>query len=393
MRRPVIPIFSLLLWGSAPGLWFAVETTFMAPSAIAAPKVVANAESEALVRQGLELRRQGKDQEALDHFNKAYASEKTARTLAQIGLAEQALGRWVEAESHVTSALAATAEPWIRKNRAVLTTALRAIQRHVGSLEVIGPVGAEVRVNDHTVGELPFSRPVRLPIGVAHIEVRKPGYLSTSRPVSITAGILTRESVSLPGAPPIAQSTAAPSSPSTTPSKPSAATGGALADPPSAERSQREAERFPSPNSDTSTPSADAPASDSDAVSSWHRPVAWAIAGGAVLGVAGGVAALVMRRSTLAEASQLECNIKDNGTVSPADPAFTSRCLGLANRGSTLGVATVVSFAVAGALAIGSVILFTTAPSSPPSGAVAIACAPSFSGVLSSPGAVCQIRF
>src|SRR5262249_18802318 len=120
------------------------------------------------------------------------------RTLAQIGLAEQALGRWVIAETHVARALEATADPWIAKHRTALDGALAIIRQHLGSLEVVADVsGAEILVDGRAVGTLPLRAPLRLVAGSATLEVRAAGYQPVVRPLLIPAGGLARESVEL----------------------------------------------------------------------------------------------------------------------------------------------------------------------------------------------------
>ena len=47
------------------------------------------ADPEALVSEGLQLRRKGRDQEALPLFKKAFDAKATGRTSAQLGLCEQ----------------------------------------------------------------------------------------------------------------------------------------------------------------------------------------------------------------------------------------------------------------------------------------------------------------
>src|SRR5262245_21211542 len=59
-----------------------------------------------LVKQGVEQRRQSHDQQALELFKRAYAIDPAPRILAQIGFAEQALGVWADAETHLRTALA-----------------------------------------------------------------------------------------------------------------------------------------------------------------------------------------------------------------------------------------------------------------------------------------------
>jgi len=48
--------------------------------------------ADAAIRRGVDLRRQGQDDQALQEFKKAYELSPSPRALAQIGLAEQALG-------------------------------------------------------------------------------------------------------------------------------------------------------------------------------------------------------------------------------------------------------------------------------------------------------------
>jgi hypothetical protein len=86
--------------------------------------------AEALIEQGVKARISDRPGDALDLFRKAHALSPTARTLAQMGLAECSLRRWLEAETHLTAALAEHDTPWIeiRRIRATLefVLALRA---------------------------------------------------------------------------------------------------------------------------------------------------------------------------------------------------------------------------------------------------------------------------
>ena len=89
----------------------------------AAPAAAQETPATALLREGIELRRAGRDAEALARFERAHAVEPSPRTLAQMGLAEQALGRWVRAEAHLRAALAPRDDAWIERNRAALDAA------------------------------------------------------------------------------------------------------------------------------------------------------------------------------------------------------------------------------------------------------------------------------
>ncbi len=153
---------------------------------------------DALLARGVELRRTGQDQQALELFRRAFELSHSPRAEAQMGLAEQALGRWLDADQHVREAYAASGDPWIQSHRAGLDASIAVIEQHVGRLEVIGNVpGAEVLVNGQPAGTLPLARPLRLIAGSVSVEVRANGYQPAQRSLTVTAGSLARESIDL----------------------------------------------------------------------------------------------------------------------------------------------------------------------------------------------------
>ena len=161
---------------------------------------------DALVKKGVDLRRQGKEQEALETFQRAAQLKRTPRVVAQVALAEQAIGMWASAERDLKEALdRGASDVWISKNRRQLDEALHVIQSHLGSLQVQGqPADAEVLADGEVVGRLPISTPIRLPIGEISLTVRKDGYDKVTRVVAISKGGLVRETIALhraPGAP------------------------------------------------------------------------------------------------------------------------------------------------------------------------------------------------
>lgn len=159
---------------------------------------VAHAQSaDALIQEGLELRRQTRDAEALQRFQDAYNLSQSAQALAQIALAEQALGNYVEAEIHLQSALA-TQDPWIATRRPALQEALGQISAQLGTIEISGGVpGAQVFVNGIDRGTFPQAARIRARAGSAVIEIRAQGYLTVQRTVMVMAGGTARESVQL----------------------------------------------------------------------------------------------------------------------------------------------------------------------------------------------------
>ena len=151
----------------------------------------ANAEdgAEELIRRSVEARRAGDDEGALRLLRQAYADGQTPHASGQLGLCEQAMGLWAEAEGHVVAALKASSDPWVRKNRAVLTEDLEVISSHLARVEVQGePAGARVTVNGKDVGAIPLAGPVRVAAGDVEVAVAAPGFATARKAVHVDAG-------------------------------------------------------------------------------------------------------------------------------------------------------------------------------------------------------------
>lgn len=193
----------LVVWLAAPAVASAQPAS---PAAAQSPAD----DPEALMQRGVDLREAGRDEEALALFEQAWQRSQSPRARAQVALAEQALGRWADAEAHLMEALAAQRDPWIRRNRAALEGALRVIQQRLGSLEVRGSVpGARVEFNGRVVGTLPMPEPVRVLAGSVTLQVSAEGYYPVTREVMVAAGGTVRESIEMQREPPRA-ATAAP---------------------------------------------------------------------------------------------------------------------------------------------------------------------------------------
>jgi hypothetical protein len=155
-------------------------------------------EAEVLAAQGIELRREHKNAEALEVFRKAFALAPTPRIQAQVGLAEQAVGQWIEAENDISTALRAGQDPWIAKNRGALEQALGVVVDHLGWIEVQANVpGAEIWINGARVLRPVADAPIRVLSGTNVVEARAPGYLSAARTVFVLPNTRMRERVTL----------------------------------------------------------------------------------------------------------------------------------------------------------------------------------------------------
>ncbi|HVU50572.1 MAG TPA: tetratricopeptide repeat protein, partial [Polyangia bacterium] len=295
---------------------------------LSAPGAARADDPDALIKQGVELRRAGRDEAALEQFRRAYDLAPTPRALAQMGLAEQALGRWIDGETHLSRALEGSQDPWIVKYRVTLEGSLAEIGKHLGSLFVTGgPEGAELRVDGQAVGTLPLRRPLRLPLGTFALEASAGGHVVVARAVSIAAGITAHEDLSGPAPPPVAPSSA-----------------------PTPASVSREAAR------DDEAGAAHAEAA--------RRTLAWVATGGAVtLAAAGGIVLFLGDRDA-----------RSYNATCPAEPAGGG-CSDLATRGRREQLAGVAALVAGGALGATAAWLFFSEPARA-SGERRLACAP-----------------
>jgi hypothetical protein len=316
---------------------------------------------DAIVSRGVELRRQGRDTDALAEFKRALQLRDTPRVRAQMALAQQALGLWVPAEADLIDALVHKDDPWIEKNRATLSAALSAIQSHLGSLEIWGsPAGAEILVDMKEVGTLPLTKPLRVSGDSVLVVVRAAGFMEMTRSVRVVAGTLVREHVEL---------------------LPVVASGDPQLKKDAAGTSVLGIGAVSTPvENRTATPS------------SRLRPWAWGLGVAALAGVVFGVVETKL-------AIDKEHAFNDHTVPNPSDPAHPikdcntsaepSDCVPLdRDYHSSLNLA-IVGYAVGGALAIGSAVLFAVSSDGEHPSASALACAPD----LTRPGFGCRFTF
>jgi hypothetical protein len=168
------------------------------PAAPPAPAPAVDDESERLIALGVERRRAGDDQEALALFTRADAVRPSGHARAQMGLALQALGRWVEAERALTAVLPRRDDPWVERYRNLLESGLAAVQSHLAWLDVTcTTAGATLYVQGALAGALPLGEPLRVEAGRVVIEVSAPGYVTEHRERDVEGNARVREAFTL----------------------------------------------------------------------------------------------------------------------------------------------------------------------------------------------------
>lgn len=344
-------------------------------------------QEEELIRRGVDLRKAGDDQTAWPEFKKAYELTRSPRAAAQLGLVEQALGRWEDAEVHVSEALRAAADPWVAKNRQALEQALGVIKSNVARVEVVGePRDAEVLINGTVVGRLPLAGPVRVSAGVVDIELRAPGHLRSTRSITVSGGQYQRLAMRLEREPAVGAGTSAvPGVGGGTSS--GVATGSAVFASP---------HLGSNPSSTAGDPSATGPGAGSSEPASSDRSIRsilkWSAVGLAAAGLATGITASYLWVSRVGEFEDAGCKLSPAGTGWNWQGMPTQDCQDRLDAYKSMRPWQIAGFVGAGVFATTALILFLTDTGDHPdrsSTTARWACTPS----LTTPGASCAMRF
>jgi hypothetical protein len=336
----------------------------------------AHAESpEALYKRGVELRKAGQDEAAIEVFKQLNNIDSSPRNVAQLGLAEQAVGLWVDAEGHVKEALKSAGNPWIKKNRDSLVSALVHIQERLGWVEIHGaPVDAEVLVDGKLVGRLPLEKPIRVVVGSIPITVRAADHLERSTVVVVGPNATVRERFVLQPAAPRAPTVAVANVPQ--------------APPPAVE---------PPPVVPVSAPDVGEPPPRASAL---RLSAKWIAFGAAVPAAALGVVGLV-REGSAANDFNASCGIAPSGapTAVLGSGKTDADCASLKSKDDSAFRLEVIGLSAAAVLVAAGALSWMTEPSSAPQRtpqrsvvATSLACVPGLSqgGV---PSVGCALRF
>ena len=341
------------------------------------------AQDEELNSKGVSARLAGDNRGALHWFQQAYDLTHSPRATAQLGLVQQALGRWDLAEPLVTRAVQSRSDPWIKKYEAELAKALETIRQHVAHLELVSdPAQTDVFVNGSLVGRLPLSEPVPVVVGQVDIELRAPGYRNAVRNLTMKAFQYERLFVRL-------EKEGAPARVVEPRDEPVKAASGTAATPAPA-RAEGE------PRSPTDTAAGGVSPRD---------VVKWTALGLAGAGLGTGIvaSAIFASNSSQFREHQPACYDYDGTAVYSADK-LAPECQGWLNNYRTARVWQIIGFTAAGVFAATWLILYLTEPSdasisSSHAAGEGIrqarsswACAPALS-LGTDPGMTCALRF
>ena len=148
------------------------------------------------LRRASGLRRDQHPEAALVIYRQLALQTHDPRAIAEQGITEAQMGRWVDAEEHLIAALA-TDDRWVRHHRSHLQPALEAARQHLADLVVTcNVVGATLRIDGTPMGALPRAIPVRVTVGPVVVDVTADHYEAHRRTVQTSSGT-TRVEVTL----------------------------------------------------------------------------------------------------------------------------------------------------------------------------------------------------
>ncbi len=176
----------------AVSLWVIVLTLLL--SALAAPASHADqddhrAEAAAHYARGLDLANQEQYQQALDEFNAAYSAIPHFAVLYNIGQAQMALGRPIEAISALNRYLQDGADQVPASRRDLVRAQIALLEAKLAELTITTEQsGVSVRVDDREVGLTPLPQPMRLPAGTHTVTASPPRGARVTRKVTLAEG-------------------------------------------------------------------------------------------------------------------------------------------------------------------------------------------------------------
>lgn len=151
-----------------------------------------------LLTEVAELRRVGDDEAAVSRLEAAVADGTAPEVEAELGLAYQGAGRFVDAERVLQDALRATDDTWVARHQAGLGLALELSAERLAWLTVdcAAPL-AEASIVGGPPEIFACGTPQRVVAGAVHVEVRAPDRRSHRELIQIAAGEQERWSTEL----------------------------------------------------------------------------------------------------------------------------------------------------------------------------------------------------
>jgi hypothetical protein len=209
MNRPLILCFALLsVFASARPLWA------QAPQSAPAATDPAMERARAHFKLGVDLYREGNPRAALIEFKRAYKASPNYKLLYNLAQASLELQEDSNAIEYFTTYLREGGEEIAADRRREVEETLERLKRRLATIILtVNQAGAEVFIDDTSVGVSPLREPVKVSVGRRKITATKPGFDAIERSVDVAAGDHLELTLSFKDKPaPIAQAATAQSS-------------------------------------------------------------------------------------------------------------------------------------------------------------------------------------
>jgi hypothetical protein len=174
-----------------------------APHSVAQPATESSAarssdgEAARRFQRGVSLYREGSFDAALAEFSRAYEIKPDYRVLYNIAEVQSELGDYVAAVASFRKYLREGASGVPKQRRSEVEDEIDRLNGRVAKLEIEGNVDdAELLVDGKTVGKLPLEK-IAVNAGVRHIVVKKTGFRTTEKELTLTGGETSKLQLSL----------------------------------------------------------------------------------------------------------------------------------------------------------------------------------------------------
>jgi hypothetical protein len=160
---------------------------------------------EALIRQGIELRKAGDDLRARGYFKRAYELARTPRSAAQLGLVELALDDLLDSNTHLSEALDSD-DPWVRVHHDALSSSLERVRSHLAQVRLSGVrPGTTVQTSNGAPIAPPANGTIWVSAGATTVTVRAPDAAAETEHLTLRAGEIKTIAVPPPPPEPVAK--------------------------------------------------------------------------------------------------------------------------------------------------------------------------------------------
>ena len=167
-----------------------------------------SAEARLHFDRGVELYQEGSFDAALAEFERAHEISPNYKILYNIGQVQAERHEYVAAVELFNQYLREGASQITPERRQTVEGDIEKLRQRIATLSIqVNVAGAEVFVNDVSVGRTPLEAPVPVNAGALRVRAEKPGYVAKTQTMTVTGAERARVSFELVSGPTVARTT------------------------------------------------------------------------------------------------------------------------------------------------------------------------------------------